>query len=113
MNEQKNSNGGNSCVMTGLIVIVILFSLTLGAFGGIVAEREGRTSTVTYPSIPAPAPETLNYVPSVQTFAEPVFDPCADPAAPVAGWENGVGGELPACWPSWTREQQNAFLRSH
>lgn len=110
MSEQKNSNGGNGCVMIGLIVIVILFSLTLGAFGGIVAEREGRTSTVTYPSIPAPAPAELNYVPSVQTFAQPATSDCPDPSQPYAGWEDGVGGVLPPCW---TREQQNAYMRSH
>ena len=68
-----------------------------------------RSQAPSFPNIPAPAPETLNYVPSVQTFAEPVND-CPDPSQPWAGWEDGVGGVLPPCW---TREQQNAYMRSH
>lgn len=112
MTEQKNmQSSGNGCVMGSLILIVVVFALVLGAFGGIVAEREGfaRTTTTIHPNIPAPEPAQLNYVPSVQTFAEPLND-CPDPSLPYAGWEDGVGGVLPPCW---TREQQNAYMRSH
>ncbi len=117
MNTQNNTGGGG-CVMNTLL-LAILAVLVFSVFGGaLMAEAGERSQAPNFPSIPAPAPAQLNYVPSAQTFAEPAppapaFDPCADPTSPVAGWEKGVGGQLPACWAQWTREQQNAFLRSH
>ena len=111
----QNNTGGGGCVMNALL-LAILAVLVFSVFGGaLMAEAGTRSQAPNYPSIPAPAPAQLNYVPSVQTFVEPapVFDPCADPSAPVAGWEKGIGGQMPPCWASWTREQQNAFLRSH
>ena len=110
--QRRNSNG---CILGGLIAVAILMALVLGAAGGVMLEGQQRANVTIYPDIPAPVPETLNIVPSAQTFADtpPVFDPCADPSAPVDGWEVGVGGQLPPCWSSWSREQQNQFLRSH
>ncbi|MEO8270347.1 MAG: hypothetical protein ABI557_11555, partial [Aureliella sp.] len=93
-------------------IIMLLMVIAFGVFGGALAvEGIAQRQVTIYPSIPAPAPETLNFVPSVQTF--PDTGTCADPTAPVAGWEKGIGGQLPPCWATWSREQQNAFLRSH
>ena len=109
IDNNKNSNGGNGCVMNA-ILLAILAVLVFSVFGGALMAEAGTRSAVTiYPDIPAPAPETLNFVPSAQTFAEPLTD-CPDPALPYAGWEDGVGGVLPPCW---TREQQNEYMRSH
>lgn len=108
MSEQSNGNG-NSCLMN-MILLAILAVLIFAVFGGALMAEAGPSSQApSYPSIPAPAPETLNYQPSVQTFPESLND-CPDPSLPYAGWEDGVGGVLPACW---TREQQNAYMRSH
>ena len=114
----QNQQSNTGCVLN-VIVIGLLIVIAFGVFGGALAmEGVAERKITIHPNIPAPAPAQLNYVPSAQTFAEPalsapVFDPCADPTSPVAGWEKGVGGQLPPCWASWTREQQNAFLRSH
>lgn len=100
MSEHNNSGNGGSCLMNA-ILLAILGVLIFAVFGGALMAEAGTQSRVTiYPNIPAPAPAQLNYVPSVQTFAEPapVFDPCADPTAPVAGWEKGIGGQMPPCW---------------
>jgi len=108
--KQDQRNGGG-CLVPIMFVVAIVFALLLGGVGGLMLEGEQLQRIVSYPDIPAPAPETLNFVPSAQTFAE--RGTCADPTAPVAGWEKGVGGQLPPCWASWSREEQNAFLRSH
>lgn len=103
MSEQTNeqrSNGGGGWLLPALIMISLCLALLVGVAGGAMLN-----------DLPAPAPETLNYVPSVQTFAD--TGSCADPTAPVPNYEVGVGGVLPPCWSVWTREQQNAFLRSH
>lgn len=105
-----NNNNGGSCLMN-TILLAILAVLVFSVFGGALMAEAGTRSRVTiYPNIPAPATETLNFVPSVQTFAEPAPSDCPDPSQPWAGWEDGVGGVLPACW---TREQQNSYMRSH
>lgn len=105
MNTQSNTG----CFLNA-VIIMLLVVIAFGVFGGALAvEGIARTTTSAMPSIPAPAPETLNVVPSVQIFAEPLND-CPDPSQPYAGWEDGVGGVLPPCW---TREQQNAYMRSH
>lgn len=117
--NSSNQSTGGGWLLPALILISIGLALLVGAAGGaMLDEPSAQTQPTIYPHLPAPAPETLNYVPSTQTFAEPAppapaFDPCADPTSPVAGWEHGVGGQLPPCWSSWTREQQNDFLRSH
>lgn len=111
MSAQPNAQqSGGGCLLTALIMISICLALLVGAAGGVMLDgQQLQRQAPNFPDIPAPA--TLNYVPSAQTF--PDTGTCADPTAPVAGWEKGVGGELPPCWASWTREQQNAFLRSH
>ena len=111
--NSSNQSTGASCLLPALIMISIGLALLLGAAGGaMLDEPRAQAQTTTYPKrsddIPAPAP--LNYVPNVQTFA---VDPCDYPTAPVPNYEVGVGGVLPPCWSVWTREQQNAFLRSH
>jgi len=106
--NNKNSNGGNGCLVIALFASFLALGLALVQVGGVMMEGEQR-AVVGYPDIPAPATETLNFVPSAQTFAEPLGD-CPDPALPYAGWEDGVGGVLPPCW---TRVQQNAYMRSH
>ena len=109
MTTQNNNTGGGGCVMNALL-LAILAVLVFSVFGGaLMAEAGTRSQAPNFPSIPAPEPAQLNYVPSVQTFAEPLND-CPDPSLPYAGWEDGVGGVLPPCW---TREQQNAYMRSH
>ncbi len=114
----QNQQSNTGCVLN-VIVIGLLIVIAFGVFGGALAvEGIAERQITIHPNIPAPEPAQLNYVPSAQTFAEPappapVFDPCADPTSPVAGWEHGIGGQLPPCWSSWSREQQNAFLRSH
>ena len=114
MKKQNNAQSNTGCLLNA-VIIMLLIVIAFGVFGGAAVLDASTRQAPNFPNIPAPAPAQLNYVPSVQTFAEPapVFDPCADPAAPVPGWEKGIGGELPPCWGSWTREQQNAFLRSH
>ena len=107
MNEEKKSNG-NGCVTIALITFVVAMGLAMGFVGGVMMEGEQR-AVVVYPDIPAPPPAQLNFVPSAQVFAEPGGD-CPDPSLPFAGWEDGVGGVLPPCW---TREEQNAYMRSH
>jgi hypothetical protein len=107
-NTQSNTGGG--CVMNALL-LAILAVLVFSVFGGaLMAEAGTRSQAPNFPSIPAPEPETLNYQPSVQTFVEPATSDCPDPSLPYSGWEDGVGGVLPPCW---TREQQNAYMRSH
>jgi len=107
--DQRSNDGRLGPIM---FVVAIVLAIALGGVGGIIVEGEQlRQAITTLPDIPAPEPETLNFVPSAQTFAD--RGTCANPTAPVAGWEKGVGGKLPPCWASWTREQQNAFLRSH
>jgi len=108
MNTQNNTGGGG-CVMNA-ILLAILAVLCFSVFGGALMAEAGTRQSPNFPNIPAPAPETLNIVPSVQTFAEPASSDCPDPSQPWAGWEDGVGGVLPPCW---TREQQNAYMRSH
>lgn len=115
--QNQNSNSSNqssgSCLLPALIMISIGLALLLGAAGGaMLDDPRAQTQTTTYPkrSDDIPAPATLNDVPSAQTFA---VDPCDYPTAPVPNYEVGVGGLLPPCWSVWTREQQNAFLRSH
>ncbi len=108
----QNNTGGGGCLMNALllaILAVLVFSVFGGALMAEAGERSQAASAPNIPNIPAPAPETLNYQPSVQTFLESLND-CPDPSQPWAGWENGVGGVLPPCW---TREQQNAYMRSH
>ena len=119
-NSSNQSTGGGSCLLAALIMISICLALLLGAAGGaMLGEPRAQIQTTIYPKrsddIPAPAPEQLHIVPSVQTVADSVNDPCAnaDPLADYAGWENGVGGQYPPCWASWTLARQNAFLRSH
>ena len=109
--KQQDQRSSGGCLVPIMFAVAIVLALVLGGVGGLVLEGEQLRAITTLPDIPAPAPETLNYVPSVQTFAD--RGTCGDPTAPVAGWEKGVGGVLPACWVTWTREQQNAFLRSH
>ena len=110
MNDQR-SNGG--CLTAFLFTVAIVLALALGGVGGAMLDApQMQRQTTIYPSIPAPAPEQLNYVPSAQVLTD-VPTNCADPLAPSPGWEVGVGGQLPPCWASWSREQQNAFLRSH
>jgi len=108
--QDQRSNGG--CLVPIMFTVAIMLAIALGGVGGLMLEGEQlRQAITTFPDIPAPSPKTLNYVPSAQTFAD--RGTCADPTAPVAGWEKGVGGVLPPCWVTWTREQQNQFLRSH
>jgi hypothetical protein len=113
MEEQKNNQSNTGCVLNAVIIMLLLV-LIVGVFGGGLlaeaGERSHAASAPSIPNIPAPAPETLNYQPSVQTFTEPAANDCPDPSQPYAGWEDGVGGVLPPCW---TREQQNAYMRSH
>jgi hypothetical protein len=114
MNNQNNAQSNTGCVLNA-VIIMLLGVIAFGVFGGAAVLDASTRQAPNFPSIPAPAPAQLNYVPSAQTFAEPapaapVFDPCPDPSQPYAGWEDGVGGVLPPCW---TREQQNAYMRSH
>lgn len=73
---------------------------------------------------------------NVPTAVQPNFDPTSEPIQlsaesqaiidginqevcngrekmPSYGWENGVGGQLPKCWPYWTEDQQNTWLGLH
>lgn len=108
-NQQNQQSSGNGCLLPVMFTVAVLLALALGGVGGAMLDVDTNRAVTIHPNIPAPAPETLNYVPSVQTFAEPLND-CPDPSLPYAGWEDGVGGVLPPCW---TREQQNAYMRSH
>ena len=109
MNNQNTAQSNTGCLLNA-VIIMLLIVIAFGVFGGALAvEGIAQRQVTIYPDIPAPAPETLNYVPSVQTFPESLND-CPDPSQPYAGWEDGVGGVLPPCW---TREQQNAYMRSH
>lgn len=118
MSEHRLEQRNTGCFLNA-VIIVLLIVIAFGTFGGAAALEAGtQRQAIIYPDIPAPVPEQLNIVPSLQTFEEPTprplaFDPCADLLASSRGWENGVGGQLPPCWALWTREQQNAFLRSH
>ena len=101
-NSSNQSTGGGSYLLAALIIISICLALLLGAAGGaMLGEPRAQIQTTIYPDIPAPAPEQLHIVPSVQTVADSVNDPCAnaDPLADYAGWENGVGGQYQPSWP--------------
>ena len=129
-NNNKNSNGGNGCLIIALIASFLALGLALVQVGGVMLDGEQR-AVVGYPDIPAPAPEQLNFVPSAQTFAAPgptaiVYQPvvvqAGSPAVVVPfvvqgctvpeGWRVGVS-PLPDCWESLSREEQNQIIRSH
>ncbi len=113
MSDQRSnerSNGG--CLTAFLFAVAVVLALALGGVGGAMLDApQMQRQTTIYPPLTV-VPETLHIVPSAQVLTD-VPTNCADPLAPSPGWENGVGGQLPPCWASWSREQQNAFLRSH
>jgi hypothetical protein len=101
--------GGPGCIGWGGIIAAILIALAAILLPAIEGAANAPGRPIPHMTI---EPETLHVIPSAPVFVDPA-GACVDPTAPIAGWERGVGGELPACWASWTREQQNAFLRSH
>lgn len=115
MSDQNRSTQSNGCLLPVMFTVAVLLALALGGVGGAMLDVDTNRQTTIYPDIPAPSAVELHVVPSVQTFADQPVDPCAsaESLADYAGWENGVGGQYPPCWASWTLQQQNAFLRSH
>lgn len=116
MSDQRDDQrSNNACLLTIMFLVAILLSMVVGGIAGTaISDGQQQRQVTIYPDIPVD-PETLHVVPSVQTFVDPVLDNCdnVDPTAPIAGWEKGVGGQLPPCWSEWDRIQQNAFRRSH
>ena len=112
-NNNKNSNGGNGCLIIALIASFLALGLALVQVGGVMLEGEQR-AVVVYPDIPATAPTAIVYQPVVVQAGSPavvvpfVVQGCTVPE----GWRVGVS-PLPDCWESLSREEQNQIIRSH
>lgn len=116
MSDQQNRStersNGNGCLLPIMFLVAILLSIIVGGVAGSAINIDRQTTI--YPVMTV-APQTLYVAPTPQTYAAPATNDCdsVDPTAPVAGWEKGVGGQLPPCYAEWDRIKQNQFLRSH